>query len=124
MNSMSALPFIPYKIIEYLSQKDEILWKLLKYNDYHALDKPNLTTSEKLDLIWREGPQEKYGIFMTNQIEDAISESKCILKIYDYYIHAKEVTYGTVVYAFDWLFGGQMSLVEYNGVPVISRHII
>ena len=42
----------------------------------------------------------------------------CIFKLYNYYIHANELYTGTTVYAFDFLYGGQMSLVEYNGTPV------
>lgn len=117
-NSMSKLPFIPYNILTYLANNDEILWKLLAYNDYDALSKPDLTISEKFDLLWKTGPQEKYSVFFTNLVEDAVPESKCILKIYDYYIHANQLFTGTVVYAFDFLYGGQMSLVNYNGVPV------
>ncbi len=119
-NSMSALPYIPYNILTYLATQEsaENLWKMLKYNSYDALSKPNLTFDEKLALIWRFGPQEDYGVFFTNLVEDAIPTSKSILKLYDYYIHASEIQYGTVVYAFDFLFGGQMSLVDYNGVPV------
>lgn len=42
-NSYYALPTIPYNILKHLALSDEIIWKLLKYNDYDALDKPNLT---------------------------------------------------------------------------------
>lgn len=117
-NSMSALPYIPYNILVYLARQDEIVWKLLKYNSYDALSKPDLSFDEKLELIWKFGPQEKFGVFFTPLVEDAICESKCILKIYDYYIHAKELYSSTAVFAFDFLYGGQMSLVEYNGTPV------
>lgn len=117
-NSMSRLPQIPYKILEYLALNDEILWKMLAYNSYDALSKPDLTFSEKMDLIWKTGPQEDFSVFFTALVEDAISESKCILKVYDYYIHANQLYTGTVVYAFDFLYGGKMSLVDYNGVPV------
>ena len=117
-NSMSRLPQIPYKILEYLALNDEILWKMLAYNSYDALSKPDLTFSEKMDLIWKTGPQEDFGVFFTALVEDAISESKCILKVYDYYIHANQLYTGTVVYAFDFLYGGKMSLVGYIGVPV------
>lgn len=118
-NSMSALPYIPYNILTYLANNDEILWKLLAYNSYDALSKPNLTFAQKMDLIWKkDDPQESFNVFLTNLVEDAIPESKCILKIYDYYIHANQLFTGTVVYAFDLLYGGKMSLVEYNGVPV------
>lgn len=117
-NSMSRLPQIPYKILEYLALNDEILWKMLAYNSYDALSKPDLTFSEKMDLIWKTGPQEDFGVFFTALVEDAIPESKCILKVYDYYIHANQLYTGTVIYAFDFLYGGQMSLVNYNGIPV------
>lgn len=117
-NSMSALPYIPYNILTYLANNDEILWKLLAYNSYDALSKPNLTFAQKMDLIWKTGPQEDFGVFLTPLVEDALPESKCILKLYDYYIHAVGLYQSTAVYAFDFLYGGKMSLVEYNGVPV------
>lgn len=118
-NSMNMLPYIPYNILTYLANNDEILWKLLAYNSYDALSKPNLTFSQKMDLIWKkDDPQESFNVFFTNLVEDAIPESKCILKIYNYYIHAKQLFTSTVVYAFDFLYGGKMSLVDYNGIPV------
>lgn len=117
-NSLSQLPGIPYNILTYLAQNDEDIWKLLKYNSYDALSKPDLTLSEKLDLIWKTGAQHEYSVFLTPLIEDVIAESKCILKIYTYYIHAKELYTSVPVYAFDFLYGGQMSLVDYNGIPV------
>lgn len=119
-NSLSNLPNIPYNILSYLvtSTRAENLWKLLAYNSYDALSKDDLTAAQKLDLLWRTGKQEDYGVFFTNLVEDAIPTSKCILKIYNYYDHPKELYNATVVYAFDFLYGGQMSLVEYNGIPV------
>ena len=117
-NSMSSLPTIPYNILTYLAKNDEIIWKLLAYNDYDALLKPNLTFSEKMDLIWKTGPQEPFNVFFTNIIDDAIPEAKCIMKIYDWYIHANKLYTGTVVYAFDCLYGAKMPLVNYNGIPV------
>lgn len=117
-NSLSRLPNIPYNIIKYLALKDEIIWKMMKYSDYDALSQPNLSMSEKLNMLWKEGPQENFSVFLTSLVEDAITESKCILKCYQYYIHASQLYNSVVVYAFDFLYGGKMSLVEYNGVPV------
>ena len=121
-NSLAALPPSLYNIINYLatdkSVEAENLWKMLKYNDYDALNKPNLTTSEKLDMLWRSGPQEKYSIFLTNLIEDALPQSKCVFKRYDYMVQPDGAYVSSVIYAFDFLYGGQMSLVEYNGIPV------
>ena len=118
LNSMSALPYIPYRILTFLARNDEIIWKLLAYNDVDALSKPDLTFQQKMDLVWKTGPQEKFGVFMTNLVEDAICESKCILKVYNYFIHASAPYLGTCVYCFDILFGGQMSVVNYDGIPV------
>lgn len=117
-NSMSRLPQIPYNILTYLAQDEQILWKLLAYNGYNALNQPDLTFAQKMDLVWKEGPQEPYSIFMTNIVDDAISESKTIMKIYNYYIHAKNLYVAPTVYAFDILYGPKMSLVDFNGVPV------
>ena len=121
-NSLSALPTIPYNIMVYLAKSTdpiaEIFWKMLAYKDYKALSHEALTFQQKMKLVWAQGKQDTYSVFLTNLIEDAMAESKQIVKIYQYYIHASELYTSTVVYAFDCLYGGQMSLVEYNGIPV------
>ena len=83
-NSFSALPGIPYNIITHLalSKDAENLWKMLKYNEYNALEQPNLTFEEKMQLVWKEGPQENFGVFLTNVIGDDIPEAKCVLKCF------------------------------------------
>ena len=121
-NSLSRLPTIPYNIMVYLAKSTdpiaEVFWKMLAYKDYKALSHEPLTFQQKMKLVWAQGKQDTYSIFLTNLIEDAMAESKQIVKIYQYYIHASELYTSTVVYAFDCLYGGQMSLVEYNGIPV------
>ena len=121
-NSLSRLPTIPYNIMVYLAKSTdpiaEIFWKMLAYKDYKALSHDPLTFQQKMKLVWAQGKQDTYSVFLTNLIEDAMAESKQIVKIYQYYIHASELYTSTVVYAFDCLYGGQMSLVEYNGIPV------
>lgn len=121
-NSLSRLPTIPYNIMVYLAKSTDpiadVFWKMLAYKDYKALSHESLTFQQKMKLVWAQGKQDTYSIFLTNLIEDAMAESKQIVKIYQYYIHASELYTSTVVYAFDCLYGGQMSLVEYNGIPV------
>lgn len=121
-NSLSRLPTIPYNIMVYLAKSTDpiadVFWKLLAYKDYEALSHEPLTFQQKMKLVWAQGKQDTYSVFLTNLIEDAMAESKQIVKIYQYYIHASELYTSTVVYAFDCLYGGQMSLVEYNGIPV------
>lgn len=121
-NSLSRLPSIGYNIMVYLAKSTdpiaEIFWKMLAYKDYKALSHEPLTFQQKMKLVWAQGKQDTYSVFLTNLIEDAMAESKQIVKIYQYYIHASELYTSTVIYAFDCLYGGQMSLVEYNGIPV------
>lgn len=121
-NSLSRLPTIPYNIMVYLAKSTdpiaEVFWKMLAYKDYKALSHEPLTFQQKMRLVWAQGKQDTYSVFLTNLIEDAMAESKQIVKIYQYYIHASELYTSTVVYAFDCLYGGQMSIVEYNGIPV------
>lgn len=121
-NSLSRLPTIPYNIMVYLAKSTDpiadIFWKMLAYKDYKALSHEPLTFQQKMKLVWAQGKQDTYSVFLTNLIENVMAESKQIVKIYQYYIHASELYTSTVVYAFDCLYGGQMSLVEYNGVPV------
>lgn len=121
-NSLSRLPTIPYNIMVYLAKSTDpiadVFWKLLAYQDYEALSHESLTFQQKMKLVWLSGKQDTYSVFLTNLIEDAMAESKQIVKIYQYYIHASELYTSTVVYAFDCLYGGQMSLVEYNSIPV------
>lgn len=117
-NSLAALPPSLYNILTYLVLNNENIWKMLKYNSYDALSKPNLTNKEKFELLWKTGPQEKYGVFFTNLVGDAVCQSKCILKMYQYYIQASGLYTGTLVYAFDFLYGATMALVEKDGIPV------
>lgn len=118
-NSLSRLPSIAYNILVYLATQSsaENLWKMLKYNDYNCLSKPALTFDEKMSLIWKNGKQEKCSVFLTPLVEDAITESKTIVKIYDYYIQPKERYISSVIIAFDCLYGGNMSLIDYDGIP-------
>ena len=118
-NSLSRLPTIPYNIMVYLAKSTDpiadVFWKMLAYKDYKALSHEPLTFQQKMKLVWSYGKQDTYSVFLTNLIEDAMAESKQIVKIYQY---GSELYTSTVVYAFDCLYGGQMSLVEYNGIPV------
>ena len=66
--SFKEVPQFPYKIIEvFLTSNEEMVekfWKLLKYVDVDALEKPNLTYEEKIDMIWNgDSVEQKYNIF-------------------------------------------------------------
>lgn len=117
-NKYEFMPFIPYRVIEHLAVHNDNLWKILKYNDYDCLSKPDLTFEEKLALIWnQEGNQEDYNVFFSQLIENMIPESKTILKLYKILTTPKDTIRGVSSYEFDILYGGKIALVKYNGIP-------
>ena len=99
-NSLSRLPSIGYNIMVYLAKSTdpiaEVFWKMLAYKDYKALSHEPLTFQQKMKMVWAQGKQDTYSVFLTNLIEDVIAESKQIVKIYQYYIHASELYTSTV----------------------------
>lgn len=117
-NSLSQLPEASYSILKYLALNNENIWKMIKYNSYDALSYPNLTVAEKLNYVWKSGAQEDYSVFLTNIVGDAICEEKCILKCYDYYITATDSYLSTITFAFDFLYGSTMALIDKDGIPV------
>lgn len=84
-NKYQQLPNFSYRIIEHLMTNDkaELLWKLLKYNDVDAYDKPNLTQEEKAALIYKGvGTQDEFSVFLDYMSTDAEYTAKSILRIY------------------------------------------
>lgn len=84
-NKYTQVPNFSYKIIEHLmtNEKAETLWKLIKYNDANAYDKPNLTQEEKAALIYKGvGTQDEFSVFLDYMSTDANYTVKTILRIY------------------------------------------
>ena len=117
-NDFISMPFIPYRIIEYLAYNNENLWKILKYNTYDCLSEDNLTFEEKMSLIWsHEANQEDYRIFFTALVENLIPTSETMIKIYKEIVIPRSTVNAVAGYEIDILYGGKISLIEYNGVP-------
>jgi len=116
-NQFSHMPYVPYRVLEYLAENNDIIWKLLKYQTKDALSKPNLTLDEKLALIWSgDSDQDKYSVFLTRLIENAILDAKTILKIYKINTIPTDHIKANVSYEFDILHGSKLAIVEYNGI--------
>lgn len=116
-NKFTSLPFIPYKIVVALMDNDNF-FKLLKYNTYNALSKPNLTEDEKAEMICTDvDDMQNYNIFLTNVEPNELVSSKTILKIYRYDTYPENGTLATVSYRFDILYGTKNAIVNYKGVP-------
>ena len=48
-NAYKSMPYIPYRIIEYLANNNENIWKILKYNTYDCLSREDL--KDKLVIL-------------------------------------------------------------------------
>lgn len=117
-NTFANMPFVPYKIIEHLATKNETIWKLLKYGEYDALSHPNLSLNEKLEMIWKgQADTQNYNVFFTKLLENAEPDAKTILKIYKFVTEPTDTLIANVSYEFDILYGGKLSIVDYDGVP-------
>lgn len=117
-NKYISMPYIPYRIIEYLANNNENLWKILKYNTYDCLSEDDLTFEEKMELVWsHEANQEDYKIFLTALVENMIPVSGTIIKIYKEMTLPRNHINAVAGYEIDILYGGKIALVEYNGIP-------
>lgn len=117
-NQFTSLPFIPYKIVMALIENDN-LCKLLYYNTYDCLDKPNLTYEQKIEMIWSQNDNrmDKYNIFLTNTMSNEMTDAKCMLQCYRYDTKPDNYVISTLCYRFDFLFGSTTAMVEYGGYP-------
>lgn len=116
-NSYETVPYIAYNIVNHLL-KNEVIWKILKYDDYDALSKDDLTDDEKIDMIWRgQENQEDYNVFLTPMEVDIIDDSKTRLKIYDYMIVGQNKDIGILLMRFNILCFNKSTMIEYNGIP-------
>ncbi len=78
-------PKIAYRIIETLmkDERAEELWKLLKYNEPDAWQKPNLTIDEKAALIYSgDAHPENYNIFLDFTMDNSTYVETTYLRIY------------------------------------------
>lgn len=84
-NRYTQVPNFSYRIIEHLmtDERAETLWKLIKYNDADAYNKPNLSREEKAALIYKGvGTQDDFRVFLDFMSTDAQYSVKTILRIY------------------------------------------
>lgn len=86
-NKLTNYRLLSYYIISYLMDNNEIIWKLLKYPNNDALDMPNLTLTEKAELIYNgEINAEPFRVFRTAfPMDDAYTEQITQLRIFPTY---------------------------------------
>ena len=85
-NKFINIDSIDTRIVNYLrdseSKEAERIWKLLKYSDMRALFQEPLTKKEKNELIYRDKDQNSKRVFTMPLVEDSMTETCSLLKIY------------------------------------------
>lgn len=121
--SYREVPQFPYKIVEvFLTSNNETVenfWKLLKYADVDALDKPALTYEEKVGLIWNgDSIEQKYAIFLKPMVGSAIdtAEAQTQLRLYRNTISPDTQFEAVICFEADFITNEKTSLVYENGV--------
>lgn len=104
-NKFEEFPDISYNCIEYMMNNNELIWKLLKYNDKDAWKSdskhPNLTKAQKGALIYDGSPDDtSFRIFFDIGQDNSWTEQACILRITPIEIVPKNHVYGNVSVGF------------------------
>ena len=120
-NIFTSMPFIPYKIATAILNNDN-LCKLLFYDTYDCLSMENLTDNQKEEMIWKDDVDtiDSCRIFLTNTNSKIATKSKTILQCYKFDTSPTNQIISVVCYRFDILFGSDIAMVEYRGVPLIE----
>lgn len=83
-NKLIGYEQIPYKIISYLIENNENLWKLLKYPQSDALERPNLTLAEKASLIYNgQEDSSEYKVFLFEKTDDLFEDRTSQIRIFN-----------------------------------------
>jgi hypothetical protein len=81
-NDFSQFSKLSYNCIKYIMDNNELVWKLLKYTDPDAWNKPDLTQTEKAALIYA-GQQDttQFNVFMDSKQPDVQMKEATWLRI-------------------------------------------
>lgn len=84
-----------YKIITHLLDNNQTIWKLLNYTTPGAWNEPNLSTSDKVGLIYKgSGKTSDYKVFMDDGPPDVVTEEMCQLRIHPFGLFPVDRTNG------------------------------
>lgn len=115
-NKYGIMPFIPYKIIEYLanSKTSNDIFKALKYETEECLSMKDLTLQEKISMVYKNQPvQTKYNIFLSPLVSNELTNSTTQLRINKFEINPSNHLTGVVSYAFSILTSDKISIIDY-----------
>lgn len=93
---------LPYTLVKYLMNNNEIIWKLLKYTTPDAWDKPDLSYSEKASLIYNGGDNTvDYRVFLDRGQPDVQTFETSQIRIANYSIYPENRVIGTISFIFE-----------------------
>ena len=115
---------IPYIIIKKLALSEtnisQKIWKLLKYTTTDALEKPNLTFEEKMEMVWTPDKQNStqqnlFTVFLKPLISSSLNtdESQTQLKIFRNTINALDQYSSVINFEFNVIVN-EMASMAYN----------
>lgn len=85
-NDFRQFSKISYNCIKYLMNNNQLVWKLLKYSEPDAWEKPDLTQEEKGALIYTgQSDSSIYRVFMDGKQPDVLMNEVTLLRIMPYY---------------------------------------
>lgn len=125
-NMFTDMPQIPYRILVYLIEHNENLFKLLKYNTPYALDESNLSKEEKIALLYTNtGREIDYHIFFKPLIGEEMTDSSTQLRLYKARITPSTNLKAVLNYEFDIVVGTKTDLVyDEEGIPCSRLDLI
>lgn len=118
-NKFTTLPSVPYKILSYLAENNERIFKALYYQGADALDQPDLTLEQKLDMIYvDEGKEIDKHLFLKPLIGEEMIDSVTQLRLYKYGISPTDAMTSVITYRFDIITGSKVSLIYDDNIPI------
>jgi len=128
-NNFDKVPTFPYQIIHYLIDGgNEDLFKALKYQDTDALSQNNLTSNEKLNLVWngKDSQEQNYNIFLKPLIPNELDKatSQCQLRIFRYDTTPENRLNAVLIYEIDIITPEKCANLYYNNMLVERTDLI
>ena len=118
-NKFTTLPSVPYKILSYLAENNERIFKALYYQGSDALDQPDLTLEQKLDMIYvDEGKEIDKHLFLKPLIGEEMIDSVTQLRLYKYGISPTDAMTSVITYRFDIITGSKVSIIYNDNIPI------
>lgn len=89
--------WIPYNVVEKLIENENI-WKLLYYSTADALEQPDLTRQQKVDMIWSgEDNQDDFNVFLIPMTENIQPKQTTLMRIAIYKVIPNSPYYGDIL---------------------------